>query len=69
MTAPSNGHIDLIKGFRYRRSNSLAKAIRIIGSSSLNGLVRVNGLNGRVGDSYASGLNGLTGLTGLTGDP
>ena len=69
MAAPSNSHIDLTKGVRYRRSNGLAKAIRIIGSSNLNGLVKINGLIGLIGDSYASGLNGLTSLTDLTGDP
>ena len=68
MAAPRNSHIDLTKGVRYRRLNGLAKAIRIIGSSSLNGRVKVNGLNGLIGDSYASGLNGVTGLTGLTGN-
>ena len=69
MTVPSNSHIDLTKGVRYRRSSGLAKAIGIIGSSNLIGLVKVNGLNGLIGDSYASGLYGLTGLTGLTGEP
>ena len=66
MAAPSNSHIDLTKGVRYRRSSGLAKAIRIIRSSNPNSLVKVNGLNGLIGDSYASGLNGLMGLSGLT---
>ena len=58
MAVPSNSHINLTKGFRYRRSSGLAKAIGIIGLNSLNGLVKVNGLNGLIDDSYASGLNG-----------
>ena len=60
MAVPSNSHIDLIKGVRYRRLSSLAKAIGINGSDNLNGLVKVDGLNG---------LMGLSGLMGLIGDP
>ena len=54
MAVPSNSYIDLIKGVRYRRPSGLAKAIGIIGSNNLNGLVKANELSG---------------LRGLMGDP
>ena len=60
MAAPSNNHTDSTKGFRYRRSSGLAKAIRVIGSSNAIGMTWLTC------DSYLTWLTGYPWLMRLT---